>query len=175
MPSGQSQIRHKPVVPLMCERGLVLACPQFRSNVNLSRLVRLAGCAGVRQLVVCGSIKPDPTIARDAIDYVEIVRKRTLTHWLKKLRSQSAAGTDSESVRIVGLEQTENSRNLFDYRFHRKSVLVIGHERLGVADELLTLCHDVVEVPVYGQPLSYNVVTAATMAVYEYCRQFPQG
>jgi tRNA G18 (ribose-2'-O)-methylase SpoU len=34
---------------------------------------------------------------------------------------------------------------------------------------------DVIEIPVYGQPYSFNVATATTMAVYEYCRQYPNG
>jgi tRNA G18 (ribose-2'-O)-methylase SpoU len=42
------------------------------------------------------------------------------------------------------------------------------------ADEL-ALVDDVIEIPVYGMPYSYNVVTATTMAVYEYLRQFPDG
>jgi tRNA G18 (ribose-2'-O)-methylase SpoU len=40
---------------------------------------------------------------------------------------------------------------------------------------LLPLLDKVVEIPVYGLPHSYNVATATTMALYEYCRQFPRG
>jgi tRNA G18 (ribose-2'-O)-methylase SpoU len=53
--------------------------------------------------------------------------------------------------------------------------LIVGAEREGLTDEELQLLHRVVEIPVYGQPASYNVATATTMAVYEYCRQFPNG
>ena len=34
---------------------------------------------------------------------------------------------------------------------------------------------DVVEIPVWGMPYSYNVATATAMALYEYCRQYPAG
>jgi tRNA G18 (ribose-2'-O)-methylase SpoU len=77
--------------------------------------------------------------------------------------------------RLVGLEQTTNSRSLYEYRFPHRMVFVLGHERLGITADILPLLDDVVEIPVYGLPYSYNVVTAATMAMYEYCRQFPQG
>ncbi|MDG2186112.1 MAG: TrmH family RNA methyltransferase [Mariniblastus sp.] len=53
--------------------------------------------------------------------------------------------------------------------------MVIGHERNGLSQEELRIMQDLVEIPVYGMPHSYNVVTATTMAVYEYCRQFPTG
>ena len=40
---------------------------------------------------------------------------------------------------------------------------------------VLRMLDDVVEIPVYGLPHSYNVATATAMALYEYCRQFPRG
>ena len=86
---------------------------------------------------------------------------------LKKLRQ--------EGYRLVGLEQTTNSHNLHEYAFSRKTALVIGNERLGLEDDALTLLDDVVEIAVYGMPYSYNAAAATTMALYEYCRQFPTG
>jgi tRNA G18 (ribose-2'-O)-methylase SpoU len=160
-------VRHKAPTCLAHERQLILACPQFRSGVNLARIVRLAGCAGIRRILACGQTRIDPRIARDAANYVEVVRCRSLAGRLRKLRD--------ESYRIVALEQSDQSQCLYDFQFVRKTALVIGHERLGVGDAELALVDDVIEIPVYGQPASYNVVTATTMAVYEYCSQFREG
>ena len=57
----------------------------------------------------------------------------------------------------------------------RRTVLVVGNERLGVEDDVLRLLNHTVEIPVYGLPYSHNVATAAAMALYEYCRQYPRG
>ena len=159
-------IRHKKPSRLKNQREMILACPQFRSGVNLARTVRLAGCAGISKMVVCGNTKVDPKIARDAIETVELIRKRTLLSWLNR---------QSDQFRIVALEQSDSSCSLFNYQFQRSTILVIGNERQGISDELLNVVDDIVEIPVYGHPYSYNVVTATTMAVYEYCRQFPDG
>jgi tRNA G18 (ribose-2'-O)-methylase SpoU len=51
----------------------------------------------------------------------------------------------------------------------------LGHERDGLNPDVLRLLDHVVEIPVYGLPFSHNVATAAAMALYEYCRQFPSG
>jgi len=160
-------LRHKPFSPLDRPRELVLACPAFKSSVNLSRIVRLAGCAAVERVIACGSGKIDPTIARDGVDHVAIERRRTLVPVLKKLKQ--------EGYRLVGLEQTDRSHLIYEYAYHRKTALIIGHERNGMTDEELALMDDLIEIPVYGLPYSYNVVTATTMAVYEYIRQFPAG
>ena len=95
---------------------MILACPQFRSAVNLSRIVRLAGCAGIERMVVCGRTKVDPRIARDGADHVELERRNSLPPVLRKLKASGAC--------IVGLEQTDDSHSLFDYTFARNTVLV---------------------------------------------------
>ncbi len=159
--------RHQPPVELAQPRELIVACPPLRSNVNLSRIVRAAGCCGVRKMVVCGNAKIDQKIARASLDQIEITRRRSLAPALRQFRE--------DGYTIVGLEQTTNSVSLHSFAFDRRSVLVVGHERHGLTDDLLALIDHVVEIPVYGMPHSYNVATAASMTLYEYCRQFPAG
>jgi tRNA G18 (ribose-2'-O)-methylase SpoU len=135
--------------------------------VNLSRIVRLCGCAGIPELVHCGQGKVDREIARDAADYVQVVQRRSLLPVLKQLRQ--------DGYRMAGLEQTTGSQSLYHYSFAQKTALVIGAEREGLSQDELNALDDVIEIPVYGQPYSFNVATATTMAVYEYCRQYPNG
>lgn len=164
--------RHKPLSPLERPRELVVACAPMRSNINLSRIVRTAGCCAVRQVICCGHAKIIDKIARDSIDdenptAVEIRLHRTLAPPLKELKA--------DGYRLVGLEQTTASESLYDFRFDRRSVFVLGNERQGIDDDILRMLDAVVEIPVYGLPYAYNVATAAAMALYEYCRQFPRG
>ena len=159
--------RHKPPTSLEQPRELVLVCAPLRSNINLSRIVRTASCCGVSRLIACGGGKIDPKISRVSNDAFSVEMRRSLPPVLKSLRD--------EGFQLVGLEQTTNSHNLHEFSFARNTAIVIGNERLGLTGDALALLDDVVEIPVYGLPYSYNVVTATTMAVYEYCRQFPDG
>ena len=159
--------RHKPPSPLARPRELIIACAPLRSNVNLSHIVRTAGCAGVERVICCGHAKIAGKIARDGADTVRVEVHRTLPPVLRELKQ---AG-----YHLVGLEQTTGSQNLHTYRFERKTALVIGNERLGLTEEELGLVDEVVEIPIYGLPHAYNVATATAMALYEYCRQFPEG
>jgi tRNA G18 (ribose-2'-O)-methylase SpoU len=162
-----SHERHKPPAPLERPRELVVACAPMRSNINLSRIVRVASCSGIDRVICCGNAKVIGKIARDGADAIRIDVHRTLAPVLRELKQ--------EGYHLVGLEQTTGSVNLHQYAFQRRTVLVIGNERLGLTDDLLELVDDVVEIPVWGLPYSYNVATATTMALYEYCRQFPTG
>ena len=139
----------------------------MRSSVNLSRIARAAGCLGVTRLIAAGNAKLDPKIARDSAEFITLQTHRTLPPVLRKLRG--------EGFRLVGLEQTTDSHNLHEYAFERRTALVIGSEREGLADELLAELDATIEIPVWGLPHSYNVATATAMALYEYGRQFPKG
>lgn len=166
-PVPTEQVRQQAFTKLERPRELVLVCPDFKSNINLSRIVRLAGCCAVEKIIASGNGKIDPTIARDAMTHVTVERRRSLLPVLKKLKA--------DGYRLVGLEQTDRSTLIHDYSYPRRTALVIGHERLGIADDQLSILDDIIELPIYGLPFSLNVVTATTMAVYEYCKQFPAG
>jgi tRNA G18 (ribose-2'-O)-methylase SpoU len=159
------QVRHRPPAPLTQPRELVVACAPMRSNVNLSTIVRTAGCCGVERLIVCGNARIDRTIARDGADAVQLEVRNSLPPVLRTLRA--------DGYRLVGLEQTTNSSNLHAFAFARRTALVIGNERAGLSEDELALMDDCVEIPVWGLPYSYNVATATAMALYEYCRQHP--
>jgi tRNA G18 (ribose-2'-O)-methylase SpoU len=161
------QQRHKPPAELDRPRELIVVCPPMRSNVNLSRIVRTAGCCGVRRMICGGSAKVIGKIARDAAGAIAVEVHRTLPPVLRRLRE--------EGYELVGLEQTTAAKSLFTFPFPRKTALVIGNEREGVADEVLRLLDHTVEIPVYGLPYAHNAATATAMALYEYCRQYPRG
>ena len=114
-------------------------------------------------MIACGRPKVDPKIARDGAEQVQIEARRSLPPVLKRLQGNG--------FQLVGLEQTSNSVCLYDFSFLRRTVLVIGHERQGLDQATLDVLDHVVEIPVFGLPYSYNVATATTMALYEYCRQ----
>ena len=139
----------------------------MRSYVNVSRIVRTAGCCGVNRMIVCGQVKIDRQIARDGAEQVQVDVHRSLAPVLRKLKS--------DKYQLVALEQTTNSCSLYSFSFARRTALVIGHERKGLTEEILNLVDHVVEIPVFGLPYSHNVATATAMGLYEYCRQFPEG
>lgn len=155
--------RHQPPTPLVEPRDVILAVPEMRSGVNLSRIMRTAGCLGITRLVVEGSRKADPKISRGAEEHLQIRQCRTLEPVIKKLAQ--------DDYPVIGLEQTTDSQNLFTYEFPKKCILLIGHERDGIPESQLKLCDETVEIPVFGFPDSYNASTAAIMAMYEYCKQ----
>lgn len=116
-------------------------------------------------MIVCGRARVDRAVARDGAETVDLELRNSLPPVLKALRA--------DGFRLVGLEQTTNSINLHEFAFARRTALVIGNERAGLSADELALLDDCVEIPVWGRPFSYNVATATAMALYEYCKQYP--
>ncbi len=139
----------------------------MRSNINLSRIARAAGCCGVPRMICCGNAKVIGKIARDAAETLAIEVHRTLPPVLKRLREDGFA--------LVGLEQTSGAVSIFDFPFPRRTVLVVGNERAGIEEDVLRMLDNAVEIPVYGLPYAHNAATATAIALYEYCRQYPRG
>ena len=160
-------LRHKDGSSLDRPREIVVACAPMRSNVNISSIARTASACAVERLILTGNATLISKIARDGAEELEVSIHRSLAPVLKKLRA--------DGYRLIGLEQTTNSTSMHSYSFSRRTVLVIGNERTGLTEDILKLLDDVVEIPVYGLPHSFNAATAASMAMYEYCRQFPSG
>jgi tRNA G18 (ribose-2'-O)-methylase SpoU len=159
--------RHKPPQQLARPRELLVVCAPMRSNVNLSRIARAGSCCGLDRLICTGPARLDRKIARDGADTIRIETHRTLPPVLDALRE--------DGYRLVGLEQTTDSQDIHHYQFTRRTALIIGNERTGLTDDVLARLDDVVEIPVWGLPYSYNAATATCMALYEYCRQYPAG
>lgn len=119
------------------------------------------------EIIATGQAKLINKIARDGAENVKLTVRNSLPPVLKSLKT--------EGYTLVGLEQTTNSTQLSEYPFPKKTALVIGSEREGLSDACLALLDAVVEIPVWGLPYSYNAATATSMALYEYCRQHPDG
>jgi tRNA G18 (ribose-2'-O)-methylase SpoU len=119
------------------------------------------------RVVACGHAKLHTKIARDGADTVQLEVHRTLLPVLHELKA--------EGYELVALEQTTRAVSLYEFQFVRRTVVVVGNERLGLEPDILTFVDRTVEIPVYGRPFAHNVATATAIALYEYCRQFPRG
>jgi len=70
---------------------------------------------------------------------------------------------------IVALEQTTDSvpyHNLKNDAYKLPISIILGHERLGIRDELIELSDLIVEIPILGLGNSHNVATSCGIILY---------
>ena len=74
--------------------------------------------------------------------------------------------------RFVALENNivRSPVNLVDYEWckDKPSLIVVGEESCGLTDEVLGLCDDFVEIPMFGAARSFNVSVAASICMYDF-------
>lgn len=170
------------------KKEIYLVLDNIRSRENVGSIFRTADAAGVSKIYLCGiTPAPQQPTTNNQLPTTDKISKTALgaEQWvpwkyysqtyrcLLKLKSNLPAG--EEKFKILGLEQTKNSENIFSARDRsafggkykdKKIALVVGNEVRGLSPAILRYCDDVVHIPMYGKKESLNVAVVAGIAVY---------
>jgi tRNA G18 (ribose-2'-O)-methylase SpoU len=161
------------------EKQIVLIAHNLRSCHNVGSLLRTADGLGITKVYLTG-YTPYPLHTGDT----------RLPHLATKIDKQihkTALGAEKtvawesfhdvfavftvlkdQGYRIAAIEQAEHSTPLPDYRTDEPIALVVGREVEGMELEVLAACDVALEIPMFGQKESFNVVQAAAMAMFHF-------
>lgn len=142
---------------------IILLAYNIRSLWNVGSLFRSCDCFAVEKLILAGytATPPRREISKTALGAEEWVPWEHAPDATSALRQLHSAGWS-----IVALEQSVTSTSLEKYIPPEKTCLIVGHEVLGVPQELLALCDVVLEIPMLGKKNSLNVSVAAGIALH---------
>ncbi len=160
-------------------KSLIIVAHNIRSVHNVGALLRTADGLGIAQVYLTG-YTPYPLMSPDS-------RLPHLAAKINKQINKTALGAEqtdmwqyNEDVAVVikrlahdgyviaGLEQSENSQSLTSYKIPEKLVVILGSEVSGIDPMVLEKLDIVLEIPMLGTKESFNVVEAATMAMYHF-------
>ena len=163
-------------------RKIVLIAHNLRSTHNVGSLLRTAEGLGVAYVYLTG-YTPFPVAENDP-------RLPHLANKINKQIAKTALGAErlaswnhfenikdvitklkNDGFTICALEQTSGSIELPSYKVPAKIAIIVGREVEGIEPEVLDLCDKTLEIPMFGQKESFNVVQAAAMALF-HCRFF---
>jgi len=146
-------------------KEIILILDNIRSRENVGSIFRTADAAGVSKIYLCGitPIPPHEKISKTALGAETFVsweyRKQTW-RFLLELKNQNS------KIKIIGLEQTKESVDIFKFKPKFPLVLVVGNEVNGLSPQILKYCDKKISIPMYGKKESLNVAVAAGIAVY---------
>lgn len=161
----------------IAQRQIVIIAHDIRSTHNIGSLLRTAEGLGVDHVYISG-ISPFPSREND--ERLPHIHQK-LTRQIQKTAlgaEESQAWSHAENIelllsdlkksgyRIVGLEQSKSATRLPEYVPPEKVAVLLGREVEGLSQELISVCDDLVEIPMFGQKESFNVVQAAAMTLY---------
>lgn len=160
-------------------RKIIVIAHDIRSCHNIGSLFRTAEGLNVEKLFLTG-YTPYPKKASDErlphlANKIEAQINKTALGSQKNLPweysediTELLTKVKKQGYTIAALEQTKNSKSLPDYQPPEKIALILGNEVKGVASSVLKLADKHLEIPMFGQKESFNVVQAAAMALYAF-------
>lgn len=136
-----------------------------RSLYNVGSIFRTCDAARAEELILCGFTPHPPRreIAKTALGAVETVPWRYFSSTIQAIQSLR-----SERKRIFALEITDKKRQYTNLRSDEfPMVIILGNELVGIDQQILDLCDDAIEIPMFGVKHSLNVAVAAGIVLFE--------
>ena len=161
-------------------REIVLIAHDLRSSHNVGSLLRTAEGLGVKKVYLTGYTpypqhKQDKRLPHIAQKVHKQISKTALdAETLQEWEHLDSIGTlikklKNDGYQIAALEQTGSALPLNEFEAPNKIAILLGREVEGVEPEILDICDFHLEIPMFGNKESFNVVQAAAMALYK-CR-----
>jgi len=151
---------------------LVLILENLRSAFNIGSIIRSAEGFAVKTIYLTG-FTPGPDnkevqkTAKGAEKCTDVQTVTDISMLIWQLKQ--------EGYTIVALETALNSQALNNFNFSSKTALLLGNEEIGITENSLSLVDCTAEIPLHGFKNSLNVANAASIAMYEYGRQYGIG
>ena len=148
---------------------LTIVIPDIRSALNIGAIFRTADAINAHKIYLSGySATPKhPKVAKTALGAENTVEWDYEKDTIKLLKRLKAEGNT-----LYALELTKQSECLWDTKIKFPAVLIIGNEIKGVCPEILTICDQVVHLPMLGSKESLNVATATGITMYSFLQEF---
>ena len=149
---------------------VIVVLDDVRAAYNVGLMFRLCDCANIEELWLAG-ITAYPGVSEHATNRIaktgvggslEALPWRHLPDPVPEIRRLR-----QEGWRVIVLEQGEGTVSWREVDYGARTVVVLGHERRGVRDEILEIADGFVELPVRGVTNSLNIATCAAVVLYE--------
>lgn len=149
--------------PHSCWGHLLVAPLWVAYRANLGTLLRTCDAVGACMAV------PDRDHYREALavgDTLQLARRPCL-HWVRQSKGGWVQNQQAAGWHVVAVELAEGATQLPRLEAARMPTLVLlGHEREGVPEELVDLADLCVEIPMVGRGASLNVAVAGSLVLY---------
>jgi len=133
---------------------------------NIGAIFRLADAVAAKKVLLCGESEtpPNSRIKKASIDTTNWVNWEYFDSTTKAIKSLKE---EVSNISIIAIEQNKKSVNYTNVNYKLPVALVVGHETLGVSDEVLKLCDFIIEIPMYGVNISLNVMVSLGIVLYK--------
>jgi len=139
-----------------------VAMTHVSGDFNLGSVLRNANFFGFREaFYIGGSKRWDKRAAVGTYHYTPLTHFKTIQEFFTYIQNRYTPIALENNIKF-------KSENLFEFKWPNSPCLIVGEETLGLPDEVLTKCQNIVTIPAYGTVRSINVSTAAGIAMADF-------
>lgn len=150
---------------------IVLVLDNIRSALNVGSAFRTADAFALEHIWLCGITAQPPhreilKTAIGATDSVAWTYEKNTLDAVQKLKENG--------FQVLAIEQAEGSLALQDFPLdtNQKYALIFGNEVAGVADPVMEVVDQCLEVPQFGTKHSLNIAVCIGVVVWDLFKQF---
>ncbi len=134
---------------------------------NLGTIIRTADAFGVDGILITeGSVDGyNPKVVRATMGSIFRINMLHIKKSISILKELKDKGIKIYSTSLQGQNYIQ------EVNFKGPSLLIIGNESRGVADELLKMADNLIKIPMVGKAESLNAAVASSIIMYEAMRQ----
>jgi tRNA G18 (ribose-2'-O)-methylase SpoU len=159
----QSDIKNK-----QQQFAITIVCDAIRTPENIGMCFRISESFGVQKIYFEESSPSTENriVKKTARNTISQIKHAVYNDFNEIIHQLKAEGNT-----IIGIEITDKSINIQDFNFknHKKIVLLLGSERNGI--ENINLVDETIVIPMYGRNSSMNVIHSLAITLYEVTNQ----
>ena len=157
------EVKFIPKVPIS------ILVEDIRSVYNVGSIFRTADSFGAEKIYLTGITSFPP---RDDLHKTALGAEESVAWEYDKNSVQLAKKIKKQGIQLVLIEQTKESKNIFDINIDFPICFIVGNEVDGVSEALSELADIHLEIPMNGIKQSLNVSVATGIIGYELLRKY---
>ena len=148
---------------------ITIVLDNVRSALNVGSVFRTSDAFLIENIILCGitATPPNKEIRKAALgasDSVNWEFEEDTINAVSKLKNKG--------YHIMGIEQAEKSSKLNNFTLPNKPIAIImGNEVKGVAQNVIDICDEVMEIPQFGTKHSLNISVTTGIVIWELWRK----
>ena len=153
---------------------IYIVLDNIRSHHNVGSFFRTADAFKFQEIILCGitGTPPHRDLRKTALGATETVNWRYADNSVEECKRLK-----EEGYHLMSVEIAEGSKSMLDFEipYGKKIALVFGNEVMGVEQEIIDICDDVLEIPQEGTKHSLNVSISGGICMWEIFKKLSRG
>jgi tRNA G18 (ribose-2'-O)-methylase SpoU len=143
-------------------------CSNLYNDFNIATVIRNANAFLASKVIVYGSKQYDRRGTVGTHRYTHFSYCKTTIDLIDEMKNIFNVHT---SAKLIGIDNISTAKPIETYQWDANThyIIALGQEQVGLPQEIIQMCSELLYIKQYGSVRSLNVGTASGIVMYDYC------